>query len=764
MAYSFSTTVKIDHYKCGSSNVSNFPLYFTTTQTYLKDVGHSGQVQNPSGFVDIAFFSDNGLTTPLNFERISWDGTAGTFTAWIQIPTLSASSDTTFYMAWGNASQASDPQAATSTWDSNYKAVWHMNDSAASTTVLDSTSNARSMTLAANTSTKSVTGQLGNALTFVRASSDFATIGSSVALSTGAFTLEAWAYLRDTNANNFWNNDGLFAAATNGTGPNTNFFGGKYRTYSGSADGVIDSTAIGTGSWVKLDIVRDSGGVQTLYHNGLPSSPTNTNAFSFTVAYIGRGASGNYLWGDLDELRISNTNRSADYFLASYNNQRLASAGTGNAADPFYVVGGSFPAIRIVSSTEVGPTASGGTSWSYTTVGAQDGDVIVVSQFQTNFSAAGAAVPTFTTSNSDTVTTLAAQGAGSAGSCLLSVKYYKQTNTAGVGQRTLTGTVDGTTNNTVTGMVTIWRGADATSPIGTSRNNSGDTIANVSSQSITPGISPGASDMTVGVMGVLSVTPGWNLTGTGTWFKGNEVNSNKQVGTRKVNVAEFNQAIGSAGSIAAQTLAMSAPQTGRFAFFTLTPTLAGSTIGVPVSPSTAMPNPTIGLDTFTTGGIDYTLAQPGVRVGINLTAPTIHLSHTLTATADLGKVSGVAILQDSAGSPATTLTATGTLGGVTASAHITASHNLVATTTFGRLTATASPLVSHVLTAATSFGRLTATANLGLTQHNLHAAANLGRITGAGTINVNRTGVTIDTASDLRLGWTFLLSDRSTGE
>ena len=59
------------------------------------------------------------------------------FTAWVKIPTIDDTTDTEFFMYYGNPSAANQEDIAGGVWDSNYVGVWHLNNN----DFLDSTSN-----------------------------------------------------------------------------------------------------------------------------------------------------------------------------------------------------------------------------------------------------------------------------------------------------------------------------------------------------------------------------------------------------------------------------------------------------------------------------------------------------------------------------------------------------------------------------------------------------------------------------------------------
>ena len=127
-----------------------------------------------------------------------YDGTTGNLIAWVKIPSLSSSSDTVFYLLYGDNSINTDQSDPPNTWDSNFKGVWHMSDSAANTTIRESTATGANGTNNANTSTKTATGQIGKALSY-NGSTDgsFAAINLSA---TNIATLSFWMKWT-TNAN-----------------------------------------------------------------------------------------------------------------------------------------------------------------------------------------------------------------------------------------------------------------------------------------------------------------------------------------------------------------------------------------------------------------------------------------------------------------------------------------------------------------------------------------------------------------------------------
>ena len=73
---------------------------------------------------DILFTAADG-TTKLSHEIESYSG--GTLVAWVKVPSLSSTTDTTIMMYYGNPG-ASSQQDPAGTWSNGYAAVWHLKE------------------------------------------------------------------------------------------------------------------------------------------------------------------------------------------------------------------------------------------------------------------------------------------------------------------------------------------------------------------------------------------------------------------------------------------------------------------------------------------------------------------------------------------------------------------------------------------------------------------------------------------------------------
>jgi Concanavalin A-like lectin/glucanases superfamily/Domain of unknown function (DUF2341) len=332
--YSFRRTITIDHTKVPNTDQSNFPMLIAGTYTYLRTTGNGGNVTNVNGY-DILFTSDPNGSNALNYEREIYNASTGAVALWVKVPLLSHTSDTVLYMFYGNASVTTDQSNKPAVWDGNYLGVWHLPDGS-SLTGLDSTANHYNLT---NTNAVTATaGQIDGAANFN---------GSNNYLSNGAISVAPGSSITIS----FWNNVATAnlqpaSAFSLGNSENPNrihahapwsdkrlywdygdyFNGGRISTdYTSYLDG-----------WTYVTLTFNaSDNSHRIYLNGTQSaSSVNSNVPVNTQTGISIGAWTAipfYEKGSIDEFRVSNSARSADWIATDYNNQSNPST--------FYTVG-----------------------------------------------------------------------------------------------------------------------------------------------------------------------------------------------------------------------------------------------------------------------------------------------------------------------------------------------------------------------------------------------------------------------------------------
>ncbi|MFX0167012.1 MAG: DUF2341 domain-containing protein, partial [Candidatus Hodarchaeota archaeon] len=190
--FKYYKTITIDHNRVnGTVDHNNFPVLISIFDSDLHDA-----VQSNGN--DIAFAND---TTWLNHEielfEKTYNSTHAKLVAWVRIPILSVTTDTVFSMYYGNDTMDSR-QNPEGVWDSNYYAVYHMNQDPSSTSVLDSTANNYDLTPGSGfNSGDLVDGVIGKAIRFDStnygmSNSEYLEITSGFSNPTTTLSLEMW--------------------------------------------------------------------------------------------------------------------------------------------------------------------------------------------------------------------------------------------------------------------------------------------------------------------------------------------------------------------------------------------------------------------------------------------------------------------------------------------------------------------------------------------------------------------------------------------
>lgn len=336
--YSYARAITINHTKVVNSDQVNFPLLVSTTDPSLATVANGGHVTNGNGY-DIAFSADAAGTHLLNYEIEAYNAATGEVIAWVNIPTLSHSSDTVLYILYGNSAISSSQQNSAGVWDSNYQAVYHFASAASLTDATANSSSGTGVNLAAGA------GQIDGAASF-NGSSSFAQIPSAVFGSyPSGFTASFGVWFKSSSG-------GGILGQTNGVAPNNNPGGfvpalyldtaGKLRAsmfwHGGTQVQIITAKTYNDNNW-HLAYDTYANGVETLYVDGeaVGSQSKPEDSYSSVYSYfIGTadtgggwsGANGSwfYFTGSLDEIEISKTARTSDWIATEYNNQDAPSS------------------------------------------------------------------------------------------------------------------------------------------------------------------------------------------------------------------------------------------------------------------------------------------------------------------------------------------------------------------------------------------------------------------------------------------------------
>ena len=305
-----------------SDNLTSFPVLISLTT----DSDLASDAQNDGG--DILFTAADEVTK-LSHEIESFNGTSGQLVAWVKIPGLSASVDTDIYMYYGNSGVINQEDAA-NVWDSNYKMVQHMEDTTSGTdNITDSTINANHGT-DYNTPTLGAAGQIDGSIDFDGSpTNNYLRVDHSSSLSiTGNITLEAWV----NTDNNTLSYQTILEKRPGVTEYNyyIRLDGGyfRYSFISGVSHKALldDTTQLSNNTWHYVVATYDNSNIRlyvdgTEVKNKAETAALEANTGDIHIGIETYGGFDKAFDGTIDETRISDTIRSADWIQTSYNNQ-----------------------------------------------------------------------------------------------------------------------------------------------------------------------------------------------------------------------------------------------------------------------------------------------------------------------------------------------------------------------------------------------------------------------------------------------------------
>lgn len=303
----------------GSTNLTDFPVLISLTDNDLRSTGNGGDVESPNGY-DIVFTSADG-TTVLDHELESYNATTGEILFWVRFPTLSATADTEFFIYYGNTSQTTD-QSVNTTWESGYQMVLHLGAD-----LSDATNNGNNGT---TSGTSVVPGLIGDGRDFNAGNgNDIISIADDPTLNiTGDITISFW--MNGSNLNTVGPD-----LVTKGA-YNSSYAAYYFNNITFNDDGTaFDGSALNDGTNYYLTFTNSTTDGRAIYIDGAVDA-TNGGAFNFSNNGdpLTLSSSGFQFDGLMDEVRISNVARSADWIATEYNNQNTPGSFISEIPDP----------------------------------------------------------------------------------------------------------------------------------------------------------------------------------------------------------------------------------------------------------------------------------------------------------------------------------------------------------------------------------------------------------------------------------------------
>jgi len=294
-------------------NLTNFPVLIN-----LSDVDLASKAQSDGD--DIIFMDGEGIANVLSHEIEYYD--SGNLICWVNVTSLSSIDNTTIYIYYGNPSVI-NMEDISGVWDSNFVMVQHLGERVGAH--YDSTSYGNDGINYG--SIQNYSGQIDGANSF-DGSDDWIDCGNGESLDVeNNITLEAWVKR---------GSDGLgsYLGIISRTGSSYNRYQLRYKPadnvaqfFLGDSSGytIIDSNDdLSIGVWTHLSATWD-GTTMKLFVNGVEQTHTDTftgsPSLSYQILEIGRYTDINYYGGGIDEVRISDVNRSSCWIKTQYNNQ-----------------------------------------------------------------------------------------------------------------------------------------------------------------------------------------------------------------------------------------------------------------------------------------------------------------------------------------------------------------------------------------------------------------------------------------------------------
>lgn len=316
--YRYRRTVTIDHTKI-SASLTDFPLLLNITNpSGITGVDLSDFISEVNGQKKFAVTKDDGVTEcPIEVEFfVVGDGLA---CLWTKIPAISDAVDTVLYLYYDgthaeNLANVGDVGSAVgqSVWDANFQGVYHLSEA---TDAVDSTANAVNGTDTNINVQQPSKIAFGNQFPSAVAKID---LGNPAGFDQASIMVEAWiktsqAYAEDgriitvgSGATNKWL---LTMNVTSNRGVMSNTTA-SHATKSTNA-------AINNGAWRHLVGTTNP---EAIYLDGILQTGTVTDSWSFEAnSKIGSRGTARQFIGYMDEVRVSDKNRGAEYALASYN-------------------------------------------------------------------------------------------------------------------------------------------------------------------------------------------------------------------------------------------------------------------------------------------------------------------------------------------------------------------------------------------------------------------------------------------------------------
>ena len=323
-AYSHTFKVSFTGY-AGSETLANFPVLVKVSESGISGFRYADCLKSNGGDLRFADAEGNLLASEVD----TWD-TNGVSLVWVKVPSLTAATEITAYYGWAFA-PAIDSSAV---WANGYVGVWHLNESTAP--LAESSGVSTPFQEGSVMPGYATNGVIGKAVNF--ATNDSGTTDTRLEAADDDdldgfedFTVEYWTYQASFRSGQY----ASILAKRNGSGAEESWMvcqtdSTQYPAcYIRPNDGG-NRTDMSAGQrpaanqWTHQAYTRvKTTGKQIWYFDGDSAANVTSGNHSTLLAgtatlKLGGGAYQNSFPGSIDEVRISNVARSADWVKASH--------------------------------------------------------------------------------------------------------------------------------------------------------------------------------------------------------------------------------------------------------------------------------------------------------------------------------------------------------------------------------------------------------------------------------------------------------------
>jgi uncharacterized repeat protein (TIGR01451 family) len=362
-----------------SENLLNFPVLVVLNSSRINYADTQNQGQ------DIRFVDADG--TPLAYEIEEWDEGGDSY-VWVKVPRIDGDSNTDYIWLYYDNPLTPDGQRPDEVWQANYVGVWHLSQDPGGSApqILDSSAVANhGSSRGGLNSADLVAGRVDGGLDFDAAADDFVELPHAADYLLNNGTVEFWFRAPDVSTlQGLWSKD----SAGLDTGGHLTIYleNGAVNVrlqHASSGDHFVAMGSVSANTWHYTVFTFGSSGMKLQLNAGLPAiNPFYTGGLGTTSGGAGNfepvafGANtGNsddlavtpttdHLDGRLDEIRLSNIARSADWIAAQNRSMRDNFITFGSVeplnvqATPLAVVGTPFTYTITVTNTGFAPATN----------------------------------------------------------------------------------------------------------------------------------------------------------------------------------------------------------------------------------------------------------------------------------------------------------------------------------------------------------------------------------------------------------------------